>query len=107
MLQRMIDMLSAKCASVWLTALTIQEQGFHLNKQEFCDALCLRYGWELLRVPSSCVCGATFSTNHVMICCHGGLTFVRHNELRDLTASWLREVCHDVVVEPPLQQLTG
>ena len=26
--------------------------------------------------------------------------------LRNLTASWLHEVCHDVAVEPPLQPLT-
>ena len=42
-----------------------------------------------------------------MICCHGGLTFIHHNELRDLTVSWLHEVCHNVAVEPPLQPLTG
>ena len=53
------------------------------------------------------MCGASFSTNHAMICCHGGLTFICHNELRDLTASWLHEVCHEVAVEPPLRPLTG
>ena len=42
-----------------------------------------------------------------MICRHGGLTFVRHNELRDITAEWLNKVCYDVVIESPLQQLTG
>ena len=26
---------------------------------------------------------------------------------RDITAEWLDRVCHDVVVEPPLQPLTG
>jgi len=31
----------------WLIALPLHEQGFHLNKQEFRDALCLRYGWQL------------------------------------------------------------
>ena len=78
-----------------------------MNKQEFRDALSLRYGWELSNVPSHCVCGSPFSPNHAMICRHGGLTFVRHNELRDLTAGWLQEVCHDVTIEPPLQPLTG
>ena len=53
------------------------------------------------------MCGASFSVNHAIICCHGGLTFICHNELRDLTTNWLREVCHDVAVEPPLQPLTG
>ena len=42
-----------------------------------------------------------------MIYRHGGLTFIHHNELRNLTTRWLHEVCHDVVVEPPLQPLTG
>ena len=42
-----------------------------------------------------------------MICHHGSLTFVHHNEFRDLTVGWLREVCHDVAVEPSLQPLTG
>jgi len=51
------------------------------------------------------VCGTSYSINHCTICCNGGLTFVRHNVLRDLTASWLWEVCHDVLVEPPLQPL--
>ena len=78
-----------------------------MNKQEFQDALRLRYGWELARVPSHCVCGASFSAYHAMICLHGGLSFIRHNELRNLTASWLHKVCHDVAVEPPLQPLTG
>ena len=42
-----------------------------------------------------------------MVCRHGGLTFIRHNELRDLTAGLLQEVCHDVQVEPPLLPLDG
>ena len=28
--------------------LPLQDQGFHLTKQEFWDALHLRYGWKLL-----------------------------------------------------------
>ena len=42
-----------------------------------------------------------------MMCCHGGLTFVHHNEICDLTADWLDKVCYDVAIEPPLQRLTG
>ena len=44
-LQRAMDLGSEKGASTWLTALPLQEQGFTLNKQEFQDALCIRYGW--------------------------------------------------------------
>ena len=106
-LQQTIELISVKCSSLWLTALPLQEQRFHLNKQEFRDALCLRYGWKLANIPSHCVCGTSFSVDHAMICRHGGLTFFRHNELRDLTAEWLQEVCHDVTVEPPLLPLNG
>ena len=76
--------------------------GFYLHKQDFQDALQLRYAWELARVPSHCVCGTSFNVDHAKICRHGSLTFIRHNEVRDLTASWLHEMCHDVAVEPPL-----
>ena len=76
-----------------------------MNKQEFRDALCLRYGLQLSNIPSHCVCGTAFSVDHAVICQRGGLTFIRHNELRDLTAEWLQEVCHDVAVEPPLLSL--
>jgi len=76
-LQRTVELTSVKCSSLWLTALPIQEQGFHLNKQEFRDALCFRYNWQLQNVPSHCVCGTSYSINHCMICRHGGLTFIR------------------------------
>ena len=32
---------------------------------------------------------------------------MRNNELRDITADLLQEVCSDVQVEPPLQPLSG
>ena len=91
----------------WITALPIQKQGLYLHKQEFQDALRLRNGWELAKVLSHCVCGTSFSVDHAMICCHDGLTFICHNELRNLTASWLHEVCHSVAAEPSLQPFTG
>ena len=59
--------------------------------------------------PSHCVCGAMFSTDHAMTCSHGGLTITRHkmNDIRDITANWLSEVCRNVEREPPLLPLTG
>ena len=100
-------MLSAKCSLLRLTALPIQEQRFYLQKQEFQDALWLRYGWKLSRVSSHCICGALYSADHNMICHHGGLPFIHHNELGNLTTSWLHEVYHDMACEPPLQPLTS
>ena len=37
----------------------------------------------------------------------GGFSTIRHNEKRDLTASLLSEVCHNVAIEPHLQPLNG
>ena len=34
-----------KGASFWLSALPIKAIGYALNKQEFTDAICMRYGW--------------------------------------------------------------
>ena len=34
-------------------------------------------------------------------------SYIRHNEIRDLTAKMLSEVCHSVATEPPLQPLSG
>ena len=41
------------------------------------------------------------------MCPRGGYPTLRHNEIRDLMADLLQEVCHDVTVEPHLQQMTG
>ena len=42
-----------------------------------------------------------------MICHTGSFPTIRHNEIRDITASLLTEVCHNVATEPPLQPLSG
>ena len=36
-----------------------------------------------------------------------GFPSIRHNEIRDLTANLLTEVCNDVCIEPDLQPLSG
>ena len=48
-----------------------------------------------------------FRTQYALSCPKGGFTILRHNEIRDLTANVLSEVCHNVNVEPALQPLTG
>ena len=80
---------------------------FFLHKGEFRDALCLRYGWSIPNTPLSCICGTKFDVDHALNCRRGGFTIQRHNELRDLTASLLTDVCHNVATEPPLQPLGG
>ena len=44
---------------------------------------------------------------HAFTCPCGRFPSIRHNEVRDLTASLLSEVCSDVGVEPALQPLDG
>ena len=97
--QRVVHLLNETDSSSRLTALPLGEHGFNLNKGEFRDALSLRYGWQLENIAHHCVCGTSLSTDHAMICPHGGMTIVRHNEIRDLTADWLNEVCSETEKE--------
>ena len=106
-LQRAIDLAKEKGASSWLTTLPIKEFGFCLHKGAFSDALALRYGLPLSRLPLHCACGRSFTVEHALSCSSGGFPIIRHNEVRDLTASLLTEVCHDVRVKPDLQPVTG
>ena len=47
-----------------------------------------------------------FSIEHALNSKTGGFPAVRHNEVCDITASLLSEVCHKVTIEPHLQPLT-
>ena len=85
----------------------IQEEGFHLNKKEFWDGISLRYNWPIPFLPTICVCGKPFDVSHSLSCKKGGFITLRHNEVRDLTAEMLHEVCRNVSTEPALQPLTG
>ena len=104
---KLIDICCEKGASLWLTTLPIKDEGFQVNKQSFWDLIRIRYGYQLTRLPSTCVCGSTFDLDHALSCKKGGFVTLRHNSLRDLTAKMLDEVCKDVRVEPILNVLTG
>ncbi len=69
--------------------------------------LCLRYGWNLSNTPISHNRDTSFSVDHAMICHMGGIPTIRHNEIRDITATLLTEICHNVATEPLLQPLTN
>ena len=105
-LQRSVNLAKESGSSTWLTALPLSEHGFTLHKGAFHDALALRYGWTPDRLPTKCACGASFSVEHALSCVKGGFPSIRHNEIRDLTATLLTEVCRDVCIEPELQPLT-
>ena len=104
---KIFEATTEKGASNWLNALPLREHDFYLNKQTFWDAIHLRYGIPLPRLPTTCVCDKAFNIEHALNCMRGGFIGVRHNEVRDFTADLLSEVCNDVAVEPMLTPLTG
>ena len=106
-LQLAMDLAREKGASTWLTVLPIEEHGFALHKQAFRDAIALRYGWTPANLPTNCACGQPFSVHHALSCPKGGYPSIRHNEIRDLTANLLTEICPGVAVEPTLQPLSS
>ena len=71
------------------------------------DALALRYGWIPDTLPTKCACGSSFSVEYALSCAKGGFPSIRHNEIRNLTATLLTEVCHEVTIEPELQPVTN
>ena len=83
----------------WLSALPLSEYGFTLHNSVFHDAVASHYG----QTPYHCACGTNSSIEHVLSSPKGDLSSLCHNEIRDLTANLLTEVCHQVHVEPKLQ----
>ena len=65
------------------------------------------YGWLPNNLPTKCACGQGFTIDHALSCPKGAFPTYRHNELRDITGSFLSEVCIDVQIEPELQPLEG
>ena len=53
------------------------------------------------------MCGKDFTLSHFLSCPHGAFPIIWHNEVRDLTATLMTKVCHDVQVEPHLHALYG
>lgn len=106
-LHQAAQLSSERGASSWLSVLPLTSLGLTLHKGAFRDALCLRYGWTPAQLPSTCICGGSFTIAHALSCPTGGFPTLRHNEVRDMLADLMTEVAHDIRVEPPLQPLTG
>ena len=105
--EKRINDANQECGAYnWLTCLPIKEHGYDLTKKQFWDALGIRYGWTLPRLPSECSCRSKFSLAHAMACKKGGFISLRHNEIWNITGQLLSEVCHDVRIEPLLTEIT-
>ena len=46
-----------------------------------------------------------FSVDHALSCPKGGFPSIRHNEIRDITANLLSEVCNDVCIDVEIKFL--
>ena len=90
-----------------LPYIPIEEHGFALHEVAFRNAICLRYGWRPPLLPSQCVCNKTFSMEHALSCPCGGFPTIHHNEIRDITAHLMSDVCHNVGIELPLQHISS
>ena len=105
--KRLLRLSTKKGVSNWLTMLSITKYGFELSKQQFWDSICLRYGWEISKLPITCPCGSKFDVQQSMSCKKGGFITIRHNDLRDLTSRILSEVCYNTEIEAILVLLSG
>ena len=88
----------------WLASLLMRNYEFGLSKQEFREAIRMRYGWALDWLLAICVSGSRFDVPHALSYKRGGFVTLRHNELRNTTADLLRKVCVDVKIDPMLCQ---
>ena len=73
--QQLIKGAMEKGASSWLSALPIKAIGYALNKQEFTDAVCMRYGWKVKGILTHCACGETNSGSQPHRCKMCGFFF--------------------------------
>ena len=104
----MVQLASEKGASTWLTSLPLKDYGYVLNKQQFLDAIALRYNLGLKDAPKVCACGKPYSANHALSCKLGGFVTMRHNWLRDTIGKIMKVVkCKDIVIEPQLLPTNG
>ena len=76
--KRMVELAQEKGASAWLSAVPMKALGYVLNKQEFRDSICLRYGWNIPDTPAYCQCGKKNDIDHTLSCPNGGYTIMRH-----------------------------
>ncbi len=86
-----------------MSALPLKALGYTLNKQEFRNALCIRYDWPIPNLHNQCACGEKNNVDHALICKKGGYVYYRHNVLAEAEAELLREAkCRNVYTEPAL-----
>jgi len=107
--QRNLDWISEKGASSFLTCLPLEKLRFHLTRQEFHDAMSVRYNMPIVGDPrpETCCCGERNTIEHALSCKKGGYVSLRHNRVRDYIAGELDRVCYNTQIEPRLLSTNG
>ena len=100
--KKFFSLACGKGASSFLSCLPLESTGYIFNKVEFRDTLCVRYNWPLPNIPRFCACGEKTGVDHSCVCKLGGLIHMRHDNVRDVEAEFLDEVCRGVETEPGL-----
>ena len=59
------------------------------------------YG-EFLNTPPFCECGEKNNADHALSCKKGGYINMRHDQIRNLEADFMKAICRDVKIEPHL-----
>ena len=80
-LRQALECCKEKGASLWLSAILIEQHGFAFHKTNSTDALCLCYGWSPSHLPSYCVCAKAFSVSHAFTCPHSAFPILHHNDV--------------------------
>ena len=64
--KRLNDIAQEQGCSSWVTVLPIKQLGFPFSKAEFWDAIYLRYGLPLQRLPSHFGCSKVYTVQHAL-----------------------------------------
>ena len=66
------------------------------NNTNLRDLIKIRCGWNISQLPINCACGSKFNIDHALICKKGGFVTLRHDNIWNITAELLKELCHEV-----------
>ena len=91
-IKRTLSNANARGASNWLNVLPLVEEGHILNKEEFRDAMAMRYNKQILGLPSKCACGSNFDPVHSLDYKKVGFIHSKHDQLKSLEAKMLSEL---------------
>ena len=93
-------------ASAWLSVVPIRKHDLCLDRQEWADAMALRFGQTPHNLPVRCGCGKPGEAAHFLHCPLGGFPHARHNVLRDFLLDMCVAVFARVRREPRLESLS-